>query len=203
MSLLASRSFTLLVLLLVTSVLGCGGDLVPAGNEPATDSATSAAAAPGGAGGQRIEALGLVLDMPADWVSETPSSSMRIVQASIPGSGDAGQFTVFHFGEGGGGGVEPNLQRWIGQMERDTSAEPERRVVEAGGYRSTWIDVTGTLKASTIGSFPATDQPGYEMFGAVIEGPGGPWFLRAVGPRETMAPHRDAFIGMLKSARGE
>lgn len=202
MSFLVSRSVTLVVLLLVVSFLGCGGDLVPAGNEPATESATSAPAS-SSTGGQRIEAVGLVFDMPADWVSETPTSSMRIVQASIPGSGDAGQFTVFHFGEGGGGGVEPNLQRWIGQMEPDTSEEPERQTVEAGNYRSTWIDVTGTLKASTIGSFPATDQPGYEMFGAVVEGPGGPWFLRAVGPQETMAPQRDAFVAMLQSARAE
>jgi len=204
----SARSTAVLILVsLLFTTLACGGDLVPpreetANGAPASAAAPSPAAPAGGSSGQRIEARGLVFDLPADWTPEPPESSMRLVQASIRGSGGGGQFTVFHFGEGGGGGVEPNLQRWIGQMERASSEEPERQIVEVGAYRATWVDVDGTLEASTIGSFPPTDMPGYTLFGAVVEGPGGPWFLRAVGPQETMDAHRDAFVAMLRSARG-
>jgi hypothetical protein len=108
---------------------------------------------------------------------------------------------VFFFGPGGGGGVDANIERWIGQMDRPDSAAPARETFDANGLRVTAIDLSGTLKASTIGSFPTTDQPGYRMLAAVVEGPGGPWFLRAVGPEATMAEQREAFLAMLRGVR--
>jgi hypothetical protein len=35
----------------------------------------------------------------------------------------------------------------------------------------------------------------------VIEGSGGPWFVKATGPDKTLAPQRDAFFSLLKSVR--
>jgi hypothetical protein len=34
----------------------------------------------------------------------------------------------------------------------------------------------------------------------VIEGDGGPWYLRLVGPGATLAAQREAFLKMLRSA---
>jgi len=48
---------------------------------------------------------------------------------------------------------------------------------------------------------PASDQPGQRLFGAVIEGPGGPWFFKGTGPEATMDGNREAFLTMLKSVR--
>jgi hypothetical protein len=141
----------------------------------------------------------LDFDLPSGWQSQTPSSSMRVAQAVIPGPGGPGDLAVFHFGVGGGGGVEANIERWIGQME--TADNPAPETFDANGYRVTMIDVRGTLKPSSMGMGPATAQPDSRLLGAVVEGPGGPWFFKATGPEATLGPQRDAFLAMLKGVR--
>jgi hypothetical protein len=140
-------------------------------------------------------------DMPKDWRTEPPTSNMRLTQAAIPGAAGPGELAVFFFGPGGGGGVDANIQRWIEQMESPDQPQPE--TFEANGYRVTWIDVRGTLKPSMMGSGPTTPQPDSRLLGAVVEGPGGPWFFKATGPDATLAPQRDAFLAMLKSVRAK
>ncbi len=144
-----------------------------------------------------VVARGLSMQFPDSWQQETPSSSMRAAQARVPGTGGDGQFTVFHFGEGGGGGVEPNISRWMGLMDLGGST-PERTQLSAGDLTIHFVDAAGTLLASRIGSFPQTDQPDYRLFGAVIEGSGGPWYLRLVGPDATLQEQRAGFMAMLE-----
>lgn len=157
---------------------------------------------PAGAGGQGASA-GIDFDLPADWQSEAPQSSMRLAQAAIPGPGGPGQLAVFYFGPGGGGGVEDNIQRWIGQMEVAPGAEPRRETFDVNGYRATVVDVEGTILPSTMGMGPSTPQPDSRLLGAVVEGPGGPWFFKATGPEATLGPQREAFLTMLRSVRAE
>ena len=126
---------------------------------------------------------------------------MRLAQAAIPGPEGAADFAVFYFGPGGGGPVEANIDRWVGQMEGAGQAEPE--MFETNGYKVTWVDVKGTMKPSQMGMGPATAIPEARLYGAVVEGPGGPWFFKAQGPDSTLAPQRDAFVAMLKSVRAK
>ena len=156
----------------------------------------------GSGGGAAAQGAGLDFDLPAGWQSETPANTMRLAQASVPGEGGAGQLAVFFFGPGGGGGVEDNLQRWIGQMKVEPGTQPERGTLEANGMRITWVDVKGTLLPSSMGMGPATEQPGSRLLGAVVEGEGGPWFFKLTGPDATLTAQRDAFFGMLRSVRG-
>jgi hypothetical protein len=143
----------------------------------------------------------LDFDLPKSWDKQSPSSSMRIAQASIPGPGGPGEFAVFFFGPGGGGTVEANIDRWVGQVE--TSDHPKPETFEAGGLKVTWVDVKGTLKASQMGPGPSASMNDARLYGAVVEGPGGPWFFKATGPDKTLAPQRDAFVAMLKSVRAK
>ena len=175
--------------------VGCAG---------AEDSGESAETAPAqtsqpAGGGTPMTAAGITFDLPAGWTPEVPSSGMRAAQVAVPGSGGPGQMVLFYFGAGQGGGVEQNLQRWIGQMVPDS--EPVRDAFGTDGFQVTWLDLSGTLRASQIGSFPSTDMPDYRMLAAVVEGQNGPWFFRAVGPKATMAEQRDAFEGMIRSVR--
>lgn len=140
-------------------------------------------------------------DLPKSWQSQPPSSNMRLAQAVIPGPGGPGDLAVFYFGPGGGGPVDANIQRWVEQMESPEQPKPE--TFEANGYKVTWIDVRGTLKPSMMGTGPTTPQPNSRLLGAVVEGPGGPWFFKATGPDATLTPERDAFIAMLKSVRAK
>jgi hypothetical protein len=108
---------------------------------------------------------------------------------------------LFYFGPGQGGDVEANLQRWVGQMAAAPGTQPTRDAFTSGAFQVTWLEMSGTLKASQIGSFPSTDMPDYRMLAAVVEGANGPWFFRAVGPDSTLAEQREAFLAMIRSVR--
>ena len=166
--------------------LSSRGDTVPAGGAPAAQGA------------------GLDFDLPATWKSQPPDSQMRLAQAAIPGPSGDGQLAVFFFGPGGGGTVEANIQRWIDQMEPPKGSNPKPETFQTSkGFKVTWIDVVGVLKPSSMGMGPAKEQPGSRLLGAVVEGPGGPWFFKVTGPDSTIAGQRDAFLTMLKSARSK
>jgi hypothetical protein len=138
-------------------------------------------------------------DLPKAWQSKKPSSSMRLAQAAVPGPGGDADFAVFYFGPGGGGPVQANIDRWAGQMEG--AAKPAPETFETHGYKVTWVDVKGTLKPSQMGMTNSTPISNARLYGAVVEGVGGPWFFKTQGPESTLGPQRDAFVAMLKSVR--
>ncbi len=164
---------------------------LPPGHPPIDGNADAAPAAVGGSA--------ITWDLPASWTSATPSSSMRMAQATIPGAAGSGEMAVFFFGPGGGGGVEQNLQRWADQMEGP--GEPVREGFETGGYKISMIEKSGTLQPSMMGSGPTTAQPNSKLLAAVVEGEGGPWFFKLTGPDATISAERAAFITMLRSIR--
>ena len=81
----------------------------------------------------------------------------------------------------------------------DSGVVPLRDTFSHGVFTTHWVDVEGTLKPSMMGTGPTTPQPGSRLLGAVVEGPGGPWFFKATGPAETLDAQRDAFFALLKS----
>ena len=152
--------------------------------------------------GEQPQGGSIQFDIPGNWQQQPPSSPMRMAQATIPGAAGTGDLAVFFFGPGGGGGVEANIQRWVDQMAPAPGSNPQPETFDANGFRVTWIDVSGTLKPSNMGTGPATEQPNSRLFGAVVEGPGGPWFFKATGPEATLAAERENFLKMLRSVRG-
>ena len=207
---------------ILLALAACGGrdeppspDAAPQAQAPAADSGAGAPIGPissregsapsapmGGGAPAEMQSGSINFDLPAGWVSQPPTSNMRMAQATIPGSGGNGELVVFYFGPGGGGGVEANIDRWIGQMEMPPGTNPQPQTFETGtGYKITWIDVPGTLKPSMMGAGPETDQPNSRLRGGIVEGPGGPWFFKATGPDATITAQRDAFVNMLKTVR--
>lgn len=174
-----------------------GAPSIPS-HTPAVDMGASPQAAPAAEPG----AGSIDFDLPKAWKAETPKTNMRLAQAAIPGAKGAGDFAVFFFGPGGGGPVEANIARWVGQME-GSGPKPVPEMMEANGYKVTWVDAKGTMKGGQMGMGPATATPAARLYGAVVEGPGGPWFFKAQGPDSTLASQRDAFVGMLKSVRAK
>lgn len=162
--------------------------------QPAPQAGAPAAAA---ASGQ------LAFDLPDGWEEQPPANSMRLSQAAIPGSAGAGELAVFYFGPGGGGGTEANIQRWLNQVEPEPGSEPERETFESDGLTVHTVTARGTVTPSPMSMQGGTQepQPGQMLLGAVVEGPGGPWFFKATGPAETMEPESEAFFEMVKNAR--
>lgn len=150
-----------------------------------------------------VRANGLSFRLPPTWKQAKPSSAMRMAQATIPGAGGPAEFVAYFFGAGSGGDAESNIARWIAQVESAPDTSPTRDRFETHGLAVTWVDVTGTLKPGQMGMGPGDPQPGSRLFGAVIEGPGGPWFFKATGPAATLAGERDAFLEVLESVQPE
>jgi len=181
----------------VLLIVACGGG--PANQSDATPSDGSATIAATDASANKLVVPGARLDRPAGWKFETPSSSMRLAEAGIPGPGGEALLTVFFFGQGGGGGTEANLQRWAGQIVAEAGTEPERDAFEVGDYSVATIGVEGTLQPSRMGGGPTEPTPDSKLIGAVVEGPGGPWFFKITGPADTVTAAEPAFDAMLRS----
>jgi hypothetical protein len=153
--------------------------------------------------GTTIELERIAFELPAGWEAQTPGSKMRAAQANIPGEAGTAQLAVFFFGEGQGGGADENIRRWISQVDFPPGSSTDRQQFDAHGYLVTWVDFEGTLKPAPMAGGPKEPQPSSRLLGAVVEGPGGPWFFKATGPSATLASQRDAFIAMLESIRGK
>lgn len=160
----------------------------------------------GGAGAPQAGGAGagqLDVQLPDAWVEEPPANSMRLLQASIPGDEEDGEFALFYFGPGGGGGVEQNIQRWLGQVEPAEGTQPARETFEVGDLTVHTVEAKGSITPSRMSmtAEKPEPQPGHMLLGAVVEGPGGPWFLKATGPESALGPQREAFFEMVRNLR--
>ncbi len=148
----------------------------------------------------------LAYEAPEGWIPEETSSGMRMAQWELPGDGEPAEVVLFFFGEGGGGGVEENLKRWYGQFTQpdgsstDEKAEVTRR--EVNGLALTIADIRGTFAAPVRpGAHERNDNPDYQMISAVVEGAGGPWFIRVLGPEATVSKWKASIEEFLSSLR--
>jgi hypothetical protein len=137
---------------------------------------------------------------PADWKWIQPSSPMRKAQLQIPGKegGKPADVTFFFFGDGQGGDVQANVQRWLGQF----TGKPDANKVqpqEFNGVKVTLVSAEGTMKASPFGGQP-DDQPDSALLGAIIEQPGGAVFVKLTGPLDLVKASNDKFVAMVKTA---
>ena len=154
-------------------------------------------------------APGLVWQVPESFHKEPPANRMRVAQYSLSASAEGakpGEVAVFFFGAGQGGGTQANLERWAGQFTQDDGADPMSRAKighskTESGLAITTIELKGHYISSGMGSGPSYDEPGWELYGAVVEGTGGPWFFKAVGPEAVIETHRQAIGELLHSAR--
>ena len=76
---------------------------------------------------QGVQFLGMESKVPAEWISEPVTSSMRVLQFAVSGSegSEAVQFVVYYFGPKQGGSVEANLARWTSQFSNPDGGEVE------------------------------------------------------------------------------
>ena len=155
----------------------------------------------------RTEIKGLRMTIPSAWGRVPASSDFRAAQFRIshvaPDTED-GEFVVFYFGKGQGGGVEDNLDRWYGQfLQTDGKTTKDKAVVTTrtvAGLKVTQVDVSGTYKGGgpMMGGGGAP-KPNTRMLAAIVEGGEGPWILKATGPEHTMEGAKHDFDALILS----
>jgi len=135
---------------------------------------------------------------PEGWQWIIPSSSMRKAQLSIPGGseGDPGEVTFFHFGQGQGGGVQANVDRWFGQFQ---NSKTHQSVETIGSTKVTFVDASGTFLSGMPGT-PPTPKADYALRGAILESPSGDVFVKLTGPASLVSGAEKAFRSMIAGA---
>lgn len=184
----------------------------PTGNElPPGHPPTGQALPPGhpGAGGGtpqgepgKPEAGGIAWEAPAPFEAQAPSSTMRAAQYVVQGTKgqEPATLVVYYFGEGQGGGVQANIDRWVGQFDLPAGKKPEIDKRTVNDLPVTLVDVTGSYQGMQMPGQPATGaQADQRMLAAIVEGPKGPVFFKMVGPAEVVAKASSAFDHLVGS----
>jgi hypothetical protein len=155
-------------------------------------------------------AAGLTFTTPDGWQKVPTSSSMRIADFSLPrGAGDVedAELVLYYF-SGGGGGVDANLQRWLGQMQqpdgRPSSLKARKQTRKVNGLDVTLLDVSGTYVAElSPGVSVRHNKPNFRLRAGVIQTPRGPYYIKLTGPKKTVAKWTRSFDQFVASLRFE
>ena len=127
------------------------------------------------------------------WKPKAVTSMMRIGEYVLPGAeaGDEDASLVIYFFGGTGGTVQANIDRWLGQLTQPDGrrtkdvAQTSSRLIN--GLSVTLFDATGTYVAEvTPGSTERLNKPDFRLRAAVIQTPGGPYFIKVVGPTRSV-----------------
>jgi len=151
----------------------------------------------------------LTFTAPASWHARPAASSMRVAEFVVPhAAGDAedAELIVYFFGASSGGDAQANIDRWIGQMQQpDGSASKDKARRDAqtiNGLKVTTVDVSGTYVAEMRpGAAEHHNNPGYRLRAAVVETPGGAYYIKMTGPAKTVAAADADFKKFLASLR--
>jgi len=200
-----SRFLVGIVLMLLLAIAGCGKDDKQAQQSvPVGDVVDAHSSAPGG-----TTIAGVTVDVPDSWNDIGPSGMRQAQFRMAPVEGDQaeGEVNVFYFGPASGGGVEANLDRWIGQVTLPDGADPttsvERSTFHANGMPGHVVALNGSYKSG--GGRPMGGDgeimPGYRLVGVVIEGPQGSVFFKLTGPEATARAMEGQLLPMVKNAR--
>ena len=177
----------LLMLVLVLG-LGCGGGEKSA---PAT-------------GGNGQDVGGVSVTVPGEWVTETPANAMRKGQYKLPGEAGEAELVVTHFGTGGAGGVDANIERWIGQVSESDGGKVNKLTLAE--IPVTILDIRGAYVGMQRPMGGTQDpQSGQRMLAAIVETSSGAFYFKLVGPEATVTKWEhsfDQFVKQMKPSGG-
>ena len=143
---------------------------------------------------------GLKWTAPAAWKAQ-PERPMRIATYSVPkaaGDVEDGECAVFYFGSGQGGSVQANVERWYGQFE-SAAKPPAPRTAMAGKHKVTYVEHSGAYKSGgPMMATAATKKSGFQLLGAIVEGPQGSVFFKLTGPAKTVSAAKTSFEKMIQ-----
>lgn len=135
-----------------------------------------------------------------EWVAIQPG--MRAAQLKVPGKDEksSAEVVFFVFGKGDGGGVEANVERWLGMLQegRDKiNAKIEK--VKKGKTQITYVQGEGTYLSGMPGG-PKTPIQNAMLQGAILEGDEGNVYIRMTGPGTLVKSVQAAFKKMVEDA---
>ena len=149
--------------------------------------------------------LDLESRLPAAWVEEQPSSSMRLAQYRIPANDTAGDasLVLYFFGQGQGGTAQANIARWQSQFTKPGggSVEPRVETLQVGRIPVTVAEFRGDYaRGAGMGPVGAA-EPDQILLASIVESPGGSVYIQLYGPAASVSNQRAAYMQFIRSIR--
>ena len=147
----------------------------------------------------------LTLQVPESWKQTPARSSMRLATYEIQAAKDdeeKAELAIYSF-PGGGGSVEANITRWIGQFE---SKGRKQKVTKGKAGENTYyvVEVSGTYNKPIGPPIRRQTKPveGSRMLAVILQLDSGVFFLKMTGGDEIVKAQekalRDSFGGAIK-----
>ena len=139
---------------------------------------------------------------PEKWEAVETASAMRKAQLKINDAEKktSAEIVFFHFGAGGGGGLQANIDRWYRQFEGSREAIKARsEEAKVGKHKITYVQAEGTFNSGMPGG-PTTPMKDYALRGAIIESGEGDVFVKLTGPAALVKASEADFKKMVESA---
>lgn len=148
---------------------------------------------------------GYTTTIPSGWKSAPSSSSMRLAQYTIADAdgSTAAEVVVYFFGEGQGGGVEANLERWKAQFSTPDGSPVYENVAKLTGaaFPITVAEYRGTYARGVGVGDAATAKPGQSLVAVIAETPKGTLFFQMFGATAKVSAHRAALEAFVKGMK--
>jgi len=131
------------------------------------------------------------------WIT-APTGPM--VKAALNhGEKDGPLLKFYHFGQGQGGGVKANLDRWKGQFkDGEAKVTPEEKTF--GDQKLTTVTMTGTYMVGPPFGGNKVATPDQMLLGAIIPHPTGDVFLKMTGAEADLKKLKADFDRLVASA---
>jgi hypothetical protein len=143
--------------------------------------------------------------VPAGWTAAPSSSSMRLAQYTISGTGGStgAEVVVYYFGKGQGGNVGANLQRWKSQFSMPDGSSAYEKVTRdsTGAFPITVAEYRGTYARGIGAGDEAAAKPGQSLIAVIAETARGTLFFQLFGASEAVTPQRDVLVSFVKSLK--
>ncbi len=142
----------------------------------------------------------LTFSKPEKWSWVDIQPGMRAAQLEVKNEkGKSGEVVFFNI-PGGGGGVQANIDRWLGMFQegRDKiNARTEKVKKDKGTI--TYVQAEGTFMSGMPGG-PKTPEPDYMLQGAIVEAGEAKIFVRLTGPKVLVKGAQEQFRAMIESS---
>ena len=103
-----------------------------------------------------------------------------------------------------GGGVQPNIDRWVGQFEGVKKEDTKIEKKDVDQSKVHIVEIAGTYKGSMAPGGAAKKQENYKMLAAILELKDGSLiFIKATGPKDIVTGMREGFVKMLDGLKNK
>ena len=157
-------------------------------------------------GGNSVPLLDYSATVPAGWQVRAPGNEMRIAEYTVRAAGaDSAEVVVYYFGEGQGGSVEANVDRWSSQFSLPDGGPvtPAISKLEAAMFPTTLVELEGNYgRGMGMGPGRESATAGQALDAAVVETPKGNLYIQLFGDSASVRGARAEFLAFVQSIRG-